>query len=56
MSWCCVKLVAFPFRVENLSQEVNELQSSLTLKETKWSGRERSYKRTVSELERKVSL
>ena len=38
-----------------MCDEVCELQSSLALKETKWSGKERGYRRTIDEMEKKVS-
>lgn len=41
-------------RVENLTHEMNQLQSSLIVKEAKWTGREQSYRRTINELETKV--
>ena len=43
------------FRVENLSHEVTQLQSSLMLREAAWTGREQSYRRTITDLEVKVS-
>jgi len=42
------------YRMENLSHEVNQLQSSLIMKEAKWAGREHSYRRTIDDLEGKV--
>lgn len=44
----------YAFRVENLTHEMNQLQSSLIVKEAKWTGREQSYRRTINELETKV--
>ena len=38
-----------------MSLEVNQLQSSLMLKEAAWTGREQSYRTTINELETKVS-
>lgn len=40
--------------MSGLSEELNELQSNLLLNEAKWIGKERSYKRTIGELEKKV--
>ena len=44
----------FLCRLKGMAQEVDRLQGAQRLRDTQWTGKEQSYKKTVEQLETKV--
>lgn len=44
----------FLCRLKGMAQEVDRLQGAQRLRDTQWTGKEQSYKRTIEQLETKV--
>ncbi len=56
---CCIQSLAFiasVYRVAELKERMERLQGTYKLHDAQWTGKEKSYKKTIQHLEAKVGF